>query len=341
MPIITNPTAGDVHVNRPLTNFSQKYLQDQRVFVAMRAMPQLPVAKQSDLYYEFSREDFYRNEAQRRADGAESAGGGFRLSTSPYFADVIAFHKDVSDRQRANQDTPVQLDRSATQFVTQKMLLQREGDFLDTYQDPASWTGSVDIQTTAIDGIGGTAGDAWTAVTSDPIAQIRAGLRVVQGRTGFRPNRLLFTRRSWDIFVDNDAVLDRVIGGATVDIPARVLRRLLAQLLEIDMVEVIDSVVNTAIRGAAESTGFAIGSGLTAGEEEQVLIYYAPMQVSLEEPTAGVTFNWTGLMGNTENGMRIKRFRMEKNEADRIEGQMSYDHKLVAPELGLAIYNVL
>ena len=82
MPLITRPTASDVHVDVPLTNFSVKYMQDQGVFVAQRAMPDLPVQKQSDLYWEFDRADFFRDEAEERADGAESAGGGFGLSST-------------------------------------------------------------------------------------------------------------------------------------------------------------------------------------------------------------------------------------------------------------------
>ena len=50
MPIVTNPTAGDVHVDRPLTNFSQNFLQDTEMFVAMSSWPNLPVRMQSDLY---------------------------------------------------------------------------------------------------------------------------------------------------------------------------------------------------------------------------------------------------------------------------------------------------
>ena len=327
--LVTNPTAGDVHVNAPLTNFSQKYLQQANMFVSLRAMPQLPVAKQSDLYYEFSRADFYRDEAEKRADGAESAGGGFALSTAPYFADVYAFHKDVTDRQRANQDSPVQLDNSATQFVTQKLMLKRESEFLGTFFVPSVWfNGGTSASA------GTTPGTKWDVATSDPITDIRLGIRTVQGITGFRPNRVLFSRDAWDTFLDNDAVLDRIKGGATVDIPAVVMRRLVAQVLEIDMVEVVDSVVNTAIRGATEATAFT-------GNSQQCLIYYAPLTVSLEEPTAGVAFNWTGLLGNTDNGMRIKRFRTEPTASDRVEGEMAFDNKVVAPELGYLIIAVL
>ena len=71
-----------------------------------------------------------------------------------------------------------------------------------------------------------------------------------------------------------------------------------------------------------------------------MLLYYAPDSVGLDEPTAGIQFSWTGPAGNTPNGMRVKRFRMEKNEADRIEGQMSFVYQVTGPDLGYYINNV-
>jgi hypothetical protein len=40
------------------------------------------------------------------------------------------------------------------------------------------------------------------------------------------------------------------------------------------------------------------------------------------------------MSGASSSGYRIKRFRMENIEADRIEGQMAFDYRVVAPELG-------
>ena len=47
------PTPGlaDVHVNSPLTTISQALLQDQKNFVAMRAIPILKVQSKSDQYF--------------------------------------------------------------------------------------------------------------------------------------------------------------------------------------------------------------------------------------------------------------------------------------------------
>lgn len=314
MPIVTNPTAGDVHVNRPLTNFSQKYLMDAAMFTAMMAWPNLPVTNQSDTYYVFDRGDFYRDEAEERADGSESAGGGFNLSDDPYFARVYAFHKDVTDRQRANQDPGIQLDQSATQYVTHKMLIRRERVMQANLFATSRW--ATDFTPTT----------KWDTVNSNPIEEVRTGIRTVHQATGYRPNKMLIGREAYDTLLDNDDILSRITGGSTNAIPAMVMRSLLAALFEIDAIYVMDSVYNTANEGATDSNAFIGG--------DNALLYYAPDSVGLEEPTAAVQFSWTGLMGSTENGIRIKRFRIEPKESDRIEAQMSFDFKLVASELG-------
>ena len=90
------PTVSDVHVNRPLTDLSVAFIQMAADFVADRVFPTVPVQKQSDLYFVYSREDWYRSQAERRAPGTESAGSGWDLSTDSYFAHKYAIHKDVS-----------------------------------------------------------------------------------------------------------------------------------------------------------------------------------------------------------------------------------------------------
>lgn len=321
---VTNPVAGDVHVNTPLTNFSQKYLQNLAAFVALVAMPNAPVTKQSDLYYEFDRDDFFRDEAEERADGTETQGSGFNLSTNPYFAKVYGFHKDVTDRQRQNADAPVQLDESATQFVMHKLMIRRERLFAARYFATGIWG-------TDVTGVPGApaAGQfqQWTVAASDPVADIRTGARVIQQSTGYRPNRLLLGRASWDALMDNDSVLARISGGADRDRPAIVMRQLLAQLFEIEQIHVFDGVFTSTQEGVVPQVRSFIGG-------DNALLYYAPSSVSLNEPTAGVQFSWTGLTGNTPNGQRIKRFRMENLESDRIEGQMAFDYKVTGASLG-------
>ena len=322
---LTNPTAGDVHVNVPLTNYAQKYLQNADNFIAGRAFPNAPVAKQSDKYYVFDKGDFYRDEAAIRADGTESVGSGFNLSTDTYFADVRAFHKDVTDRQRANQDAAVQLDNSATQYVMHKLLISRERVFATEAFGTSIWGTDFDVS------LSGAA--LWNAANSTPIEEIRDGKRTVHSNTGFNPNKAIIGRGTYDALLDNDDILGRINGGATTALPAMVQRQRLAEILELDEILVMNGVYNSAEEGATDSMSLIGNDGM--------LLYYAPSTLGLNEPTAGAQFSWTGYMGATQNGMRIKRFRMDALESDRIEGDMAFDFKVTGADLGYFFHSTL
>jgi hypothetical protein len=92
------PTAGDVHVNAALTNISVAYIQSAEGFVADKVFPIVPVDQQSNFYYTYTQNDWFRDEAKPRAPGAESAGGGFSLSTATYSAVVEAWHEGASSK---------------------------------------------------------------------------------------------------------------------------------------------------------------------------------------------------------------------------------------------------
>jgi hypothetical protein len=79
------PTAGDVHVNHFLSDLSVAYIQKQSSFIADKVFPVVPVEHQSDRYPVYNKDDWFRDEAQERAPGTESAGGGYEVDTKPTF----------------------------------------------------------------------------------------------------------------------------------------------------------------------------------------------------------------------------------------------------------------
>jgi len=314
---VTNPAAGDIHVKQPLTNFSQKWMQDTNDYVSLRAFPNNPVAKESDLYYEFSKADFFRDQARERADGTESAGGSFRTATNPYMCRTYAIHKDITDRQRTNADSQIQLERSASQFVAQQLMIRRERKFADTFMTGSAWTTNNTSAT-------------WGADNSEPIDEIDAAKSSVKLLTGMMPNKAIIARDLFNRLKNHPDVLSRIDGGATTSVPALVMRQKLAELLELDQLLVMDAVYNSKAEVAGDMND-ATMAYMAAGD---MLLYYAPNAPSLDTPTAGQQFSWTGLLGNTPEGMRTKRFRMEHLESDRIEGQMAFDYKVTAADLG-------
>ena len=62
------PFLQQVHVQAALTQIATAYIQDQTHYVADQVFANVPVEHQTDKYFMFSKDDFYRDEAQERAD---------------------------------------------------------------------------------------------------------------------------------------------------------------------------------------------------------------------------------------------------------------------------------
>lgn len=318
------PTASDVHVNAPLTNISVAWFQDASAFIADRVFPNIPVDKQSALYFVYNRGEFNRDEMKERAPGTESEGGGYSVSPDGlYFCRKYSFHKDIPDEVRANADAAINLDSEATRFLSNKAAIKREKLFVGTYFKASVWTAD-------LTGVSATPTGSqrlqWNDAASDPIAQVKAAKREQQRLTGFKPNTLVLGPQVWDVLSEHPDVVDRIKYGQTAGGPATVSLQTIAALMEVDRILVMEAVENTAAEGVAESSAFIAG-------KHALLMHVAP-QPGLMTPTAGYTFSWTGLYGNTALGTRIKSFRMDNLESDRVEIDMCMDMRVVSADMG-------
>ena len=302
------PTTTDVHVDAPLTNLSVGFKNEMSSFIADQVFPNVPVAKQTDKYFTYTQDDFFRTDARLRAPGTESAGSGYNLSTATYSCDVLALHKDIDDATRANADAPLDMNRDAVEFLTQHMLLKREIDWASTYFTASAWGSNTD---------GSTKFDAANAITN-----ITEKIDTVEAGTGYRPNILVCGVTAFRDLKNNSDVLDRIKytqqGTAT--------EGLLASLLGVDKVLVARSVKNTANEGATASYS-------RVHSANGALLVYAPSTPSLMHPSAGYTFTWSGYQGSV-SGQRVSRFRMDHLRSDRIEMEMAYDQKVISSSLG-------
>jgi len=301
-------------------------------FVADRAFPGIPVESKSDLYYTYKRADFNRDEMQKRALATESAGTGYGLdSTGTYSCDVWALHKDVDDQIRANSDSPLSPDRDATIFLTNKALIRRENVWAGNYFKGGVWTGEVAGQATA----DSTHVVYWDYATASPITDIRhAKTQARLNSGGFVPNIGVFSRPVFDKLVDHPDFIDRTKYGQTAPNPAMATRRIIAEILELEEVLVMDAVYNTAAEGATESNSFIGGTSAA--------LFYRPRNPGLMTPSAGYTFNWTGMIGSTGGaGVRIKTFRMEHLASDRVEIDAAFDMRVVSKDCGFFFNGVI
>jgi len=321
-----NPTTSDLYVSRPLTNVSVAYIQDSNVFVADKVFPNIPVQHKAGSYYKYNRGDFLRDEARKRAPATESAGGGYTVDTANYSIDVWAFHKDIDDQIRANADSVFNLDADATRFVTEKMFIRREKMWVDAYFKGGVWAYDYD-------GVAGSPATnqvkQWSDYTNgNPIEDVEAAVIAVTLAGGKKPNTLVIGPQVWAALKNHPDLIDRVkySGGVSNDRPAQVTTQAVAALMGLDRILVMEGVENTAKEGQTASISFI-------GGKKALLVYAAP-NAGLLTQTAGYTFSWNGYMGATQQGTRIKKFRMEPIASDRIEGEMAVAYGLVDNALG-------
>lgn len=312
------PTQNQVHVDAILTNISVAYMQRQQNFIASQVFPIVPVSKQSDKFYTYTKNDWFRDEAQRRADATESAGGGYNLSTDTYQADVYAFHKDIGDQTRANADAPINVDREATEFVTSRIALKMETQFVSSFFTSGVW---------ATDS---TPANLWSDYTSsDPLNDVENGKRQILSTTGFEPNTLVIGYDVFKALKNHPDLVDRIKYTSSQVLTAD----LMASLFDIPRVLVSKAVKATNAEGATGAYDFTAG--------KNALLCYSAPSAGLLQPSAGYVMSWTGVSQGLGATVGTSRIRMEQFKADRIEAEVAFDMKVIGADLGYFFSSVV
>jgi hypothetical protein len=319
------PTASDVHVNRPLTNISVATIQKETNFVASQAFPTVPVQSKSDIYFLYDNAYWNSDEMKDRAPSTESAGGAYTVDkTNTYVCAPKAIHKDIDDQIRANADSPLDLDREATIYVTQKALIARERLFATNYMAGSVWTRDYD-------GVAASPSTnevlQWNDSSSTPIQDVWDAKSDVLDSTGFEPNILVIGYAVYKELINHADIVDRVKYGQSPGSPAMIDTSELASVFKVDKVLVSRAIYRSSAEGASTTTQASI-VGKTA------LLVYAPPAPGIMTPSGGYIFTWTGYLGAGPAGQRIKKFRMDHLNSDRVEIEIAYDMKVVSADLG-------
>ncbi len=326
------PNRTQIHIDRALTNISVAYMQDASNFIADKIFPVIPVQKQSDLYFIYNRDDFFRDEAKLRAKGAESAGGDYDIEQSPpYFCRKWAYHTDINEEDVVNADAPLRPRQDATEFVSQKLLLRRENMWAQKFFQPGIWA----RETQGVDTTGSVTDTTFIQFnnpTSDPIGYFAKERTRMAETTGYKPNTLVFSPHVFEALKNHPEILDRIKytqkGIVTLD--------LMASLFEVDNIYIPWAVQNTKPKGVA-------GGELSFVMGKHALLAYVEKNPGIKKPSAGYTFAWTGLKGAGALGNRIVRIPMPwlGMDTERIEAEMALDMKTVAGDLGTFLKDVV
>lgn len=323
------PTVTDVHVSAALSNIAVAYFQSEDAYVADRVFPLVPVQHQTDVYFVWSKADFFRDEAQQRADASESAGSGVNLSTQTYSARVYALHQDIGYQTRANADPSVDLDVTSTRTLMQKLMIRRDRIFMAKYMATGKWATDVVGTAAGSGGIPGTATPVYwdDDANSDPFTDIAVGQTTILNNTGFLPNTLLLAWPVYQALRKHPLVIDR-IKYTNPAFAGTITPQLLAAAFDVERVIVSKAVYNTAAENKAASMAFVAG--------KNALLCYAAPSAGLMNPSAGYTFAWSGLTGENSLGIRIAQIPMNWKGLGTIrnEGEMAFDMQVVGSDLG-------
>jgi hypothetical protein len=295
------------------------YSQDQTFSVADKMFPVVGVNKQSDSYFTFEKSDFRRVEAKLRAPGAPAAEGGYNISTGSYFCKQYAFRVPVTEEARANADEPLNLDMNAARLVAEQLMLKRDSLWAAAYFTTSVW---------ARDLVGATDFVQWGGSGGDPIKLIHDEAVRMQRETGKRPNRMLVGAEVMPALLNHPDIIERIKytqrGIASEE--------LLAQLFGVKSFVVGGLSIDSAAEGATDSNAFLFG--------KSALLCYSPDSPSIIEPSAGYLFSWN-VAGSGPGGLGVRKWRSDERKCDFVEGEMAFDPKVTATDLGTFLSAVI
>ncbi len=329
------PTLQDVHVAAALTNIAVAYFQDDDAYIADKVFPIVPVQHQTDVYFVWSKADFFRDEAQQRSDATESAGTGMNLKTQTYQAKVWALHQDIGPQVRANADPAVDIDVASTRTLMQKMLIRRDRFFVTSYVTTGVW-GTDNTGTSA--GGGGVPGTTTPVFwdddgNSDPFTDIAIGMTTILQNTGQRANLLVL---GWPVYTalrKHPLIIDR-IKYTSPAFSGTITPQLLAQAFDVERVLISRGVFNSAAENLTASMSFIAG--------KNALLVYTPANAGLMMPAAGYTFGWQSFTGLNSLGIRVAQIPLPWLGLGTVrnECEMAFDMQVVGSDLGYFFSNI-
>jgi hypothetical protein len=321
------PTFSDVHISAALTNVSVAYLQDASGYVTESVFPMVPVVHQTDQYFVYSKDDFFRDEAQERADATESAGSGWNIKTQSYAAHVYALHKDIGPQVRANADPAVDIDVATTRSLMQKLLIKRDRLFAQNFLTTSIWSQDV------VGASGGTPGSATPAfwnddVNGDPFTDIATWQTSILQNTGYMPNRLVLSWPAYQALRKHPLIIDRIKYTSQPDAKS-ITPSMLAAMFDVEQCVIAKAVYNAAAEGMTGSYSFIVG--------KHALLCYSAPEPGLLVPSAGYTFGWQGFTGLNNLGVRVSQIPMDWLGMGTIrdEAEMAFDMQIVGKDLGV------
>ena len=310
---MSQPTPGDVHVSRELSDWAFAYIPEN--MIADEVFPIIPMDKQSDYYYIWTKDFWFRDHVKVRGPSAGYPQGGLELSSTTYFCINKGLAFPIADEVVENQDEVIDIEDAGAEWLGSQFGLHREIALAAAIMDNSAWTTETTLS----------GGSQWSDfANSDPIGDVDTGIQTIEKLTGKTPNRLTISAEGWDKLKNHPDLLDRYkhteVGILTPE--------LVAKVLGIEKILVGRGAKNTA----AEAATFA-GAYIWP---KNALLTYLTATPGKRIANAGYTFVWKRATGFP---LQIKNVRDELHSGGTLLGDQAFDQKVTGADCGYEIIN--
>lgn len=313
------PTMTDLHVDVPLTNISVAYRN--LGYIADQIAPIVPVRDRSGIIPIYNQSDWFRDDAKIRAPRTRSEGGDYTVTSDTFVAQRYSYRSEIGDEEADIADSVWDLEVSATEFATDKIMMRRERALAATIMTTGVWGN---------DDAGGTDFVQWSDyASSDPLVNATSYMDEVEARIGVEANTLVIGKQVWNQLRWHPALLD------TIKFTQRgvLTQDLVASTLGIDRLLIGRALVTTTPEGTAESSvTYSRIWGKVA------LFLYVPPRANLRTPASMYTFTWARVRNSLNY---VVRYRDDERETSIIEANTYFQHKVVSARAGTYLASVV
>lgn len=325
------PAVGDLHIDQALTNISVMYRNEQ--YIADDVLPPLPVAKRSDKYFVYRKEDFLSGTPvdvngrpqTLRAPGSEAAEIDLSLSNTNYFAEEYAIRGLVTDAEVAIADNPIQPDTDQTLQLTERLMIDNEVMAAQMVMGPANYAASNEKLLVA--GAGTNKGDSsWNAnnANTSPLTNIKNARTQVIAGIAKDANTLIMGYDSALALAETTEVKTLLqytnpdmVSGSGLPKTIRGMRTIVGMAQR-----------NVGKEGQAYAGGYVWDANNGGNYVGACVVAYVAPSPNLKMTSLGYTFKAPDdTTGSTE--ISVRRWREDKRKGDLIEAAMLRDWRFI------------
>ena len=308
---MANPKLGDAKVDKILTQFSQKYTNDN--YVSTEILPIQSVKEKTGKFAKYGKENLRVYSDQTfRAPGTRANEVDYSVSQGTYVCQEHSLEKRVPDEFVDNTDDPYDPKRDATATLLDNIWVNNENALAQFMTNTSNLT-----QNTTLSGT-----SQWSDyANSDPIDDIETGITTVRSNTAQRPNSVVM---SFEVMRELKAHPDireqlKYTGGGQLSEGAFV--DFMADFFNLENVYIGDAIKNTAQEGQSDS--------LSNVWNKDFILFYQNPRPTMMQATFGYTF--------TDVERTVETYREESHKSDVVRVRWSYDQNVMDASLAYLI----